>query len=451
MPTAGSNFSRYIIPSDLDPDGICCISVPVPNDRQWIAQFLGAIYRMSVQSHYERDAAHSARIVAARWREIWIEVNRMTCCDQTAAEINIAISSKRVQNMLFALSWQQIWLDNSSTVSLAYYEIPDTYSTDAGDAGDDIDKRQDALCFAVQGWIHEVCNYMESFMLGNWEDALSVVSVGAGAIAGFTGLALPVVVAAFAIPGALVVQVYLELRDQEYREYLICRMFDNLQGKDPDVRADFNAALTADPNPRPEPETPIANVARDLIETYLRSQLNNLDNYLMFAGQLGTAMDLVSDDVDSRCPCGEWEHIWLDGYGLGTWDIIPYDIHPVGSYNAVDDRAEGDCLVNDGHGIRMSITFPARVITQIVMSISFFGNQASSARRSRIGIDGDFDKFGDRAHGNGPASEVHDTGVISSNETDIVISNFASTLACAPHYAYITKIIMRGEGLDPFE
>jgi len=84
MPTPQGKFSRYKIPDDLAPLGICNILVPVPNDTEYVAQFLGSLWRMSLQTHYERDSGHSGAIVAAIWREVWVSVqNALTggCTD----------------------------------------------------------------------------------------------------------------------------------------------------------------------------------------------------------------------------------------------------------------------------------------------------------------------------------------------------------------------------------
>ncbi len=303
MPTAGTQFSRYKIPDELDPSGICCISVPVPNDREWIAQFNGAVYRMSIQSHYERDAAHSGTIVAARWREVWRAI-QVGCCDQSSANINIQIQQQMVNNMQMAFTWTQVWITGTQTVSNDYYAIPDTYSTDAGDAGDDVFRREQALCLAVQGWIAEVTNYMQSWLIGNF-DEISVVAggvlTGAAAISGFV---MWPILFGFVAAGIIAEDAFWELRSQVYRDYLVCRMLANLEGKNPDIRADFEQALDADTIGRPTPQSPTQDIARDLIETYIRAQLNNLDNYLMFAGQLGTAMDIARSDA-IECPCLE--------------------------------------------------------------------------------------------------------------------------------------------------
>lgn len=453
MPAAKSNQSRYVIPEDLDPEGICCVHIPVPDDPQWRAMLLGALWRLSLQTNWERDAAHSAKVVAARWREVWREVSEMTCCGTAGAITNVTLNSQMVQNMQMALAWQQIWIDNSSTVSLAYYEIPDTYSTDAGDVGDEVTQREQALCLAIQGWTNEVMNYMESWMISNVEEAAIIAGSSLVGLASITGLLMWPLAIGWAVGVEIGIAAFLELRRTEYRQYIQCRMYENLAGKDPDSRADFEASLTADPIGRPQPETVFQDVARDAIETYLRGQLNNLDNYLMFAGQLGTAMDIArSGAVD--CPClDEWEQIWLDGYGLGDWDIVPRTDPPFdpGVYDPINDRVDGDCVSADGVAVSMKITFPSTVITQIVVSASWYGSRATSVNDTRMGTEADWLKFADCNHGYSESYGVCDTGVINSAETDLWINGFVGCFACDPAwYSRITKIIVRGQGTNPF-
>ncbi len=455
-PTAGSNFSRYVIPDDLDPPGICCVCVPVPDDRQWRATFFGALKRLTLQTNWERDAAHNAQTVAAKWLEIFIEAENMGCGCANATTINIDLAAKRVQNIIQALAWKQIWLDNSSTVSLAYYEIPDTYSTDAADAGDEIAQREEALCLAVQGWVHEVMNYMETWMISNFEEALVGLGAAAGAIGAFTGFAMWPIVIALSIPAAFVVQIFIEIRRTEYREYIICRMYDNLVGEDPDVRADFEAALTADPNPRPTPQTPHQDVARDLIESYMRSQLNNLDNYLMFAGQLGAAMDVARAGA-STCPCrGEWEHTFLAGFGLQTIDQLDVDCG-TSTYDAVDDWLEGLCC-DASQGALLTedqLVFASRVITRVRMYVDYISTRSTASDKLTIWDGNSGDTILKQDGVSGTNDVIVDTGVISVTTTKLTMETVVAinNTACPDNSGgkdNVWKIVINGEGVDPF-
>lgn len=59
--------------------GVRCICVPVPDDAEWIAKFYGAIYTLSQQIWWDRDEAHTAKVVAARWLEVYLEAMNDPC------------------------------------------------------------------------------------------------------------------------------------------------------------------------------------------------------------------------------------------------------------------------------------------------------------------------------------------------------------------------------------
>lgn len=369
----------------------------------------------------------------------------MGCCREAPAITNITISSYLVQNMQLALSWQQIWLDATSTVSVAYYAIPDTYSTDAGDAGDEIHQREQALCIAVQGWLNEVMNYMESWVIANYaEVGLVAGSSFTGAIA-ISGLLMFPVLIGWAVAANIAIDAFLELRSSEYREYLFCRMFENLKGKNPDLRSDFNEALTADLIGRPEPQTATQDIARDIIEAYIRSQLNNLDNYLMFAGQLGTAMDIaLSSDIE--CSCTEWAHTF--DFTIDEQGFSAYEGSPPG------DRALYDAGVGWGnfsaggpwsHLIQLNApAFASRLITSLTFFISIPLVGSGKEFKLRMPTVAGADFSGDI----NPIDETEATMTVDATSdgwwVGVGVDDFQS------YQGHIVKLIIRGTGTDPF-
>ncbi len=443
MPTAGTQFSRYKIPANLDPAGICCITVPVPDDPEWIAQFNGAVYRMSIQSHYERDDAKSGKVVAARWREIWKEI-QVACCSQDQSINNIQISAWMLQNFQMAFDWTQIWVTGTQTVSIDYYLIPDTYSTDAGDAGDEIFQREQALCLATQGWLNEVMNYMESWMISNFEEVALVAGGTFGAATAISGLLMFPVLVGWAVAANIAIDVFLELRRTEYRQYLVCRMFENLKGKNPDLRSDFNEALTADLVGRPQPEDALQDIARDLIEAYIRSQLNNLDNYLMFAGQLGTAMDIAKSG-EIECPCTNFCHTFDFTIDEQGWS--PYELNGLrAAYDAgvgwgnIDDTGDRRHLIQL-NGPAFASTFITHVTVTIDLPLPGVVGQAFQLAMPNAGgaqyLDGIVP---------GPNTvEVFTVGVSGTGLWGGV--NSGDQLLYTGH---IVSIVVCGQGDDPF-
>lgn len=73
MPSRQGNKNKLALPTFPPPPGRVCIPVEVPDDPHWIALFTGAIYRLSQQIWYDRDAAHTAKDVAAVWQDIYLE------------------------------------------------------------------------------------------------------------------------------------------------------------------------------------------------------------------------------------------------------------------------------------------------------------------------------------------------------------------------------------------
>lgn len=406
----------------------------------------GALYRLSLQTNWERDEAHSAKIVAAKWREIWTEVNAMRCCGPDGSETNIQISNQMVINMQLAVTWRQIWLSASSTVSLAYYAIPATYSTDPGDVGPEINYREQALCLAVQGWINEVANYMESWLLSNFDEVIQAaagIATTAMAISGLVGW--PVLIG-FTTVGIVAVEAFEELRSTVYRNYLVCRMVANLQGLDPDVRTDFEQGLDADTVGRPTPQSPQQDIARDAIEAYIRSQMNNLDNYLMFAGQMGTAMDIARSGNIEDCGCGTWAHTFdftIDEQGFTAFELVPGD--PRAFYDAGVGWGNFSAAGPWSHLIQ--IDGPAFASRHII-SVEFFvtipltaPGKAFTARGPDVG-GADFNETVN------PVDEVQATVPIDATSDGwwihVGVDDFNS------YQGHIWKLIMTGTGIDPF-
>lgn len=65
------DISRYTLPLEIDPPTRVCFRVEVPNDIYHIGAFLGQIWALSWQQSWERDAAHTARLAAKVWLDIF--------------------------------------------------------------------------------------------------------------------------------------------------------------------------------------------------------------------------------------------------------------------------------------------------------------------------------------------------------------------------------------------
>lgn len=63
--------ARYVLPEVVEPSTSVCYMVPVPNDPQHIAAFMGAIFGLSKPYEWQNDPAHTAIDVGAVWLNIF--------------------------------------------------------------------------------------------------------------------------------------------------------------------------------------------------------------------------------------------------------------------------------------------------------------------------------------------------------------------------------------------
>lgn len=429
--------------------GVCCITVPVPDSPEYIAQFMGAIWRMSLQTHYERDAAHSGKLVAAKWRAIWLELQTMGCCKDTVINnyIQIQIAHNTTKNIL-----QQLYLTYiaaSLDVQVAFIGVPDLYDSDPGDSGPEIAQRELALCVATKSWVDQTCNMGMAWLEGALIDAIPVA----------TGLiAIPLIPTPVTVMLGITALyfssfVHGQLNDAAYRQYLACGMLEALQGEDATDKTTFDAAFDNLPARPPPSETGDENIARDIIEKWLRAVVNDLENYLGFVSTLNAAMSIAATLDESDCSCLEWEMTWLGGFNeAGDWTLVPYGVgFDDTTYNAIEDRFEGTCQPDDVYGARCEITFDESTITRIRAFNSWSSKRSTSGNRSEIGHEGDIDFYAMLTHPDNEDSHVIDTGIISATETNIRIRSAGGSDDCGQGgYARINKIIISGEGLNPF-
>lgn len=65
------NSPGYLLPEIPQPDENICVCVPVPKDWRHIQAFLGQIVQLGYWYTWERDTAHTGRLAAEKWREIY--------------------------------------------------------------------------------------------------------------------------------------------------------------------------------------------------------------------------------------------------------------------------------------------------------------------------------------------------------------------------------------------
>ncbi|KKM23468.1 hypothetical protein LCGC14_1614890 [marine sediment metagenome] len=418
--------------------------------------FYGAIWRMSLQTHYERDPAQSGKIAAAKWREIWMGLQNMGCgctpgIDRTE---NITIINSSIRR--YALEIRQMWIDASFDVDVAYFEVPDKFDTDPGDVGPEVDQREAALCIACTGFVDELFNRGMSIILANADEAAVAGIVALDLSSALPAIGFMVVGGALALATVSVIEAYGELANSDYREYIACAMFENLKGGDTNTRADFDTSLDSFPNPRPLPETVFQNIIRDLIEVWVRSQLNNLDNYLMFVSQLGGAFDYAGE-AGGGCVClGVWEHQFLAGTGLQSINQLDVDCG-TSVYDAVNDWLSGLCCDPTSGALLTEdeLTFASRTITRVRMYVDYKSTRSTASDKLKIWNGASGATLLKEEGVAGEQDVIVDTGVISVASTKLTFETIVAinNSGCPDDSGgrdNVWKIIIEGEGTDPF-
>lgn len=62
--------NQFDLPETIDPERIC-VCFEIPNERYHIRAFWTALYRLTLWNSWAADEAHTAREVAAVWRDVW--------------------------------------------------------------------------------------------------------------------------------------------------------------------------------------------------------------------------------------------------------------------------------------------------------------------------------------------------------------------------------------------
>lgn len=121
MPSRKSNKNLMHLPPLPAPQGRRCITVAVPDHPEWIALFYGALFRLGQQVWYDRDAAHSARDVAAVWQQVYLETLKETgdCMNGCLCYLRRNPATGRYQYSTDGLDWFEVsdgpWIDAPAT------------------------------------------------------------------------------------------------------------------------------------------------------------------------------------------------------------------------------------------------------------------------------------------------------------------------------------------------
>ncbi len=311
MPTKRSQHSRYVIPENLDPAGICCVSIPCPDDPQWRAQLLGAIWRMSLQSHYERDDDKNGKVIAARWRTVYSEVrDGMSQCSPPAVINTTSIS--QIMRLAMRLEFVENGLNGIAP------DRPDEFfNTDTGDAGDEIARREHALCNACYDYVTTMAADMWNIALGT---GVTIASIATPILFAIN----PIASAVAAIATMLITQEVLDaVSDEDNRIQIACCMYEALQG-DAVTQANFKLSLTGCGF------TPLSQleIMRDVMEATLDDDGNWYGFVAALGGHFAASTAAVAECICTETFChtfdflvddGGWTNRVADSRPFGVW------------------------------------------------------------------------------------------------------------------------------------
>lgn len=257
----------------------------------------------------------------------------MACCPISPSEANTTITQINIQASIYALQLQQMYVAASLNVYAAFLNVPLNFDSDPGDVGPEIAQRDLALCLATSLLVDELFTGAMLSLRGSVPEATAVAFGAAGVAATFSGPAYPIVMGAFLFAGLLAAEIYQELARRSYRDYISCTIYDNLQGVASGSESGFATSLDVFPFPRPLPETIAQDLARDIIETWVRSQLDNLNIFLVFVEAMDAA-NRAAGVTEVPCPCDlGWSHTFDFTIDEQGWTDRTEDNRPFGLYS----------------------------------------------------------------------------------------------------------------------
>jgi len=380
----------------------------------------------------------------------------MAGCCAGGAQQNVNIYIKQLQIQAYMQTLMQLWVSSALDVQVAFFQVPDFFDSHPADVGDAVQDRTRALCLATQSWVDQLLNDAMEWIE---DSAVGVTAIGIGAVIIPT---IPTIIAgaAFAAAALALSALYEQANDPAYREYLACAMFNALKGVSISNRTEFANSWDNLPPRPPPPEFPDQDLARDAIEAWGRTRLNNTENYLAFVKQMDAAMGVAQELTDSDCPClSDWSHSWLFGNGNQGDIAVDSFCNIIGSYNAIDDRWESlvtvppGCLDSGAVSIKLTIP-PGSNVTEARMRFAQHNEQVFG-RWVKISSVDDWLQ---------PGHVVHAEVLLSGVETDRLLTTTVAPGAATELFfsvmnrqtsgtsgrSKILQITLEGTGADPF-
>lgn len=308
---------------------------------------------------------------------------------------------------------------------------PDIYfDLDTADAGDDITRRENALCMACEDYVITIYEGILNTARDIGLEIAGVVGPLAFAVGPIAGL--------FAVIGvaALTHDLLLLLNNDNYREDITCCMRDGLAGI-AITEANFQASLSGCGFTVPS----LKDTMRELVE----ESLNDTGNYLSFVKSLGAYFSYAGIGL-TECNCDFWEHVFDFRTGELGWTAYnagdgfgPRALHVTGT-------GWGNHVhVNIDHLIQIEIAFPSRRILEVEVNAVHTHPPDITYQCKMPDVGGADFTQGQVKADSAPVLflvDVTSTGLwISVSDEDPPRTNFQG---------HIRTITVRGTGIDPF-
>jgi len=95
---------QFVLPAVVDPPRVCT-TIQVPDDLQHIAAFLGAIRGLGSAYNWKNDSAHTAKLVAAVWRNVFDGIVVGNCSIGASGDMQFRQSGCKLQFSVDCVNW----------------------------------------------------------------------------------------------------------------------------------------------------------------------------------------------------------------------------------------------------------------------------------------------------------------------------------------------------------
>lgn len=303
MTSDRQRHSGLVLPENLTQPNLICATMMIPNEREYIAAFVGQITALGRWYTWEKSFTEGdtrASVAAQYWRELiqkhlcisYGEENvPCGCCeDQTILLINQRTTLTTIINNQRAASWEA--------------ENPQTIDSDAPASGSNFNYTGDftgdiALCEACKALVVQViANTIFAYgaaaaVLGAITTALSLL---AGPLGGLIGGA------ATAVVGVAREALVEALQDTEAVDNVACQLYVALLGVEA-TQANFMNAIDTLSGVTAH-EILLANTLRNTCgNSSILGGIQRQYNYFLFLADLGQSWRNVEGGI-TQCPCG---------------------------------------------------------------------------------------------------------------------------------------------------